>query len=664
VALGVGGVVVARARAIIDSDTRGMDKGLDRSEKRFAKWNRVAVKAALGVGVAAAVGAKKAIDAASDLSEEMNKSEVVFGKNGKSILKWSEGSAKAFGASRRAALQYVGGFGAMFRSIGGIADKQMANMSKGLVELGGDLASFYNADTAESLEAMKSALSGQIEPMRRFGVFLTQDRIKAQALSMGLVKASVDMDTVKAAQERVAIAAEKVNIARKKHGAESIQARTAALTLKSAEDALAKAIGGKVPTISAAAKAQATYAIIQKDTAVAHGDFARTADGAANKQRILAAQVEDTKAKLGMGLLPAYEKALGLTSDLVEWGSKHAGIVKVTAGVVVGLAAAILAVNAAWKVYSAVTRAATMAQAAYNIVANANPYMRIAMLILAIGTALVVAYKKSETFQRIVSGVFGAVRRVVAFAVGQILRRVEGFLDALARMARAASKVPIIGDKFKGVAEKVEGARDKVRKLREGLEDLPEEVKVGVVIRTTRVEGPLDEREGDPRRFGRVFGGSKTKTTTTTASVSTTPRKKTPSKADAAEVDRKIAAAATAAAKKATAGKPSRAGEQAVAAQKVASTTVGTMRVGKLIADEIRAQAVAALPASSTSRRSSAPGADWQDALAARSQGMNERYGLGGGAKTVVVNQRISHPKPDQFATLERAKFAASAVFD
>ncbi|MFJ8935352.1 phage tail tape measure protein [Streptomyces sp. NPDC102365] len=86
---------------------------------------------------------------------------------------------------------------------------------------------------------------------------------------------------------------------------------------------------------------------------------------------------------------------------------------------VAGMAAFTLVINAqkiavaAWSLVtkgaSAVTKAWTAVQAAFNAVMAMNPFVLIAAAVIGLGVALVVAYKKSETFRNIVDGAFRAV---------------------------------------------------------------------------------------------------------------------------------------------------------------------------------------------------------------------------------------------------------------
>lgn len=221
-------------------------------------------RAALGVAIAggaALVGIKKSIDAASDLNESLSKVGVVFGPKAKGIIDWSKNAATAMGQSQQQALEAVGTFGNLI-SATGVAAQKTRGMSTVMVQLASDLASFNNADPSEVLVNLRAGLVGEAEPLRKFGVQLNAARIEETALRLGLSKEGEEL--------------------------------------------------------SAAAKMQAAYSIILSDTTTAQGDFARTADGAANKQRIVAAQFEDLKAKVGQVFLPVWQTMLGWFSKGIE----------------------------------------------------------------------------------------------------------------------------------------------------------------------------------------------------------------------------------------------------------------------------------------------------------------------------------------------------------
>src|SRR3546814_8984316 len=66
------------------------------------------------------------------------------------------------------------------------SDLKAAEMSQIFAQLAQDLGSFYNVDTETAIQKLRSGLSGESEPLRDFGVFLTEANVKAKALEIGL----------------------------------------------------------------------------------------------------------------------------------------------------------------------------------------------------------------------------------------------------------------------------------------------------------------------------------------------------------------------------------------------------------------------------------------------------------------------------------------------
>jgi hypothetical protein len=236
------------------------------------------------------------------------------------------------------------------------------------------MASFNNASPEETLAAIQSGLAGQARPLRQYGVFLDAARVKEKALEMGLWS-------------------------------------------------------GK-GAIDAHAKAAASMAIILKDTADTQGDFARTADGAANQTRILKAEQENLSAQLGQSILPAWIAIQKVMLSVTKATSQHTGVVKVLVGVVATLSAGVLVANAAFKAWTVATKVARVATIAYtaaqrllNLAFASNPIGLVVLALVALGVALVIAYKKSETFRNIVNSALNSVAagaRALAHAFGVV----------------------------------------------------------------------------------------------------------------------------------------------------------------------------------------------------------------------------------------------------
>jgi hypothetical protein len=216
--------------------------------------------AGIGVGISAVTETiSKSLDLASDKAEAASKANVLFGESYHIIEEASRDAATSVGLSSGAYLTAAGNLGNLITNFG-ITGDAGANLSKNLVQLAADMGSFNNASTEEVTEAMGSAFVGETEPLRRFGVMLSAASVAAKAVELGLARSTKEVDQ--------------------------------------------------------AAKVQATYALIVEQTAKAQGDFARTATGAANAQRISAAKMDEAMTKLGEKLAPIAQKLLPVVAEV------------------------------------------------------------------------------------------------------------------------------------------------------------------------------------------------------------------------------------------------------------------------------------------------------------------------------------------------------------
>jgi hypothetical protein len=294
----------------------------DKSESLHRTLGKLAGAFGAGLTVGgAAEFLKGSINNASDLNESLSKTRVVFGQASKGVEVFAKAASRGIGQSEQQALEATSTFGNLFRALG-IGTKPAADLSVKIVKLAGDLASFNNTNPADALEALKSGLLGEAEPLRKYGVTLSAVRVQAEAMADGIVKPVKDGGKVKTALLNVEVATNRLAKAQKDHGAKSLAAKTANDALVHANEALAKATKGTVPELNAAQKAQASYNIIMKDTKTAQGDFARTSGGLANQQRILKAEFADASAQLGTKLYPAATKVVSKLADALQPGSK------------------------------------------------------------------------------------------------------------------------------------------------------------------------------------------------------------------------------------------------------------------------------------------------------------------------------------------------------
>jgi hypothetical protein len=373
----------------LDVLARSRETGFD---KTHDKLNLLKVAA----GALAIKFGKDVFNAASDMNESVSKSGVVFGKFAPQVQKWAETSAESFGQSRQEAIEAAATFGNFFEAMK-IGQPQATKMSEKIVQLAGDLGSFNNVDPAQVLEDLRSGLAGQVEPLRKYGVDLSDVTLKQEAMRLGLVKTATG-------------------------------------------------------TLPVAVKSQAAYSLILIQTKTAQGDFARTADGAANQQRILSAEFHNTEASLGKALLPAMVSGLHIATALAGGFDRNSKVLIPLLGIVGGFAVTIYGVNKAMGAWST-------SQKVLNAVMNANPILRIITLVILVGTALVTAYQHSEKFRNVVKTVFADVRiaaslLVRAFYNAFLAPIILVFGAIIHGAASAFGWMPGIGPKLKTAAHK------------------------------------------------------------------------------------------------------------------------------------------------------------------------------------------------------------------
>jgi hypothetical protein len=163
----------------------------------------------------------------------------------------------------------------------------------------------------------------------------------------------------------------------------------------------------------------------------AAAEAALTTEG---KMKNLSIQFGEAKESIGAALIPAVETLLGLLIPLANWAQENSKVFLIVAGVIGGVAAAVLAANAAMKVYQATLVIVKAAQFALNLVMAANPITLVVLAIGALVAAFVLAYQKSETFRDAVNGLFGAIKTGVVASVEFIkgyLETVMGFYKSI-----------------------------------------------------------------------------------------------------------------------------------------------------------------------------------------------------------------------------------------
>ena len=174
------------------------------------------------------------------------------------------------------AMTYMATIQSLGTSFGLTSDKAYV-LSKNLTQLAYDEGSYWNKDVAETFTAMSSAISGEIEPIRRLGIDLTQARLQQELLALGFNK--------------------------------------------------------QVSSLSQADKAVLRYIAIMKQTANVQGNLAQTIQSPANQIKILKMQLDMLAKSVGSLLCPAMKSilppliaAVQLIREFVQWVAKLMGV--------------------------------------------------------------------------------------------------------------------------------------------------------------------------------------------------------------------------------------------------------------------------------------------------------------------------------------------------
>ena len=176
-------------------------------------------------------------------------------------------------------------------------------------------------------------------------------------------------------------------------------------------DALAKGFAGSttslgklVPGIDKTVLASKDMSKIMDEVYNKTGDaLGAAADTAAGKQAILANSLGETKEAIGAKLLPALEKLLSLLQIVVNFIAQNTTLFTILAGVVLAIAAAILVLNVAMKISTAVTWA-------MNAAWLASPITWIVLGIVALIAVIVIIATKTTWFQDIWNAAWGAIK--------------------------------------------------------------------------------------------------------------------------------------------------------------------------------------------------------------------------------------------------------------
>ena len=135
---------------------------------------------------------REGVMGASNLAETISKVDTIFGDASEKVKGFAEGMSEAFGSNQGELLDAAAGFGLLAKAAGQ-SKEEAAGFSVTMARLADDASSFYNVPLTEALTTLKSALVGEAEPIRRFGVLLNETAVKTEAYRLGVAKVGAEL---------------------------------------------------------------------------------------------------------------------------------------------------------------------------------------------------------------------------------------------------------------------------------------------------------------------------------------------------------------------------------------------------------------------------------------------------------------------------------------
>ena len=277
-----------------DGDASGFQSAIKKSEGSLSKFSarlsglggklrNLGGMMTLGITAPLALMGKSFITAASDAEETASKFTAVFKDLSGEAEDFVQATAGSLGRSTTDLRKYMGTFQDTFVPLG-FAREEGLEMSKALTGLTMDLASFNNMSEPETLAALQSAIVGNHETMRQYGVIINQAGLDQELLNMG--------------------------------------------------------IQGGAKSATEAQKAQARLNLIIAGTSDAQGDALRTSGSFANQMRRLGGQFTEFAEEIGNIVIPVIKKVIKFFGDIIEKFRNLPGEMKILAIALAGIAMA------------------------------------------------------------------------------------------------------------------------------------------------------------------------------------------------------------------------------------------------------------------------------------------------------------------------------------
>lgn len=449
----------------IVGDTGGLAGSIERGLGGAIK-KLTAMAAGIFAGVTVGNFLKDAVDQASDLNESLNAVNVMLGSGAKSFLDFGKSAANNLGITQAKLNEAVVPMASLL-SNAGIEGEDLSKKLQALATRATDVGSVFNKDVNEVLGAMGSALRGETEPARAFGIALDDASIRAKAVEIGLAKTTKEVSNSAKVQAAYALVMDQSakaagDFTNTQDSWANLQKRVSALgdeakaSLGAAFLPVLSNVGAKlIPLLQNAGPALAnfgTWLVDAGTTAVRvfRDDIMPWLQPTIDALRNLATTVmenfpgiRDLFTSLAPAFLPitllatqglpilidVVGRAVEALSGLGRFFTDHSTIIGAVAVGVGTFAVAVGLASAAAGIWAAVTGGLVTAFWALNTAMSANPIGLVVALVAALAAGFIFAWKKSETFRKVVATAFNGIVSAVGAAIKAIIWFFSGYVD-------------------------------------------------------------------------------------------------------------------------------------------------------------------------------------------------------------------------------------------
>lgn len=344
-------------------------------------------------------------------------------------------------------------------AIKGVGDTAKTT-SESIKDAGAKAGIAFAAISAGALMAAKSAAedeqsSAQLANTLKNVVGATDDTVKSveDYINKTTLATGIADDKLRPAFQRLVMSTKDVGEAQKLSNLAMEIATAKHIDVQAAANALAKAHDGNMGALKRLGVSLDETTVKNKDFGAAvvelgdqfKGSLATNADTAAGKMAIMQNSMNEAKESIGYALLPALTSLTGVFQNLAPFIQDNADIIGKTVLVVGALTGAVMLAGLAVKAYEAYVKIAAAAQVVWNAVLSMNPIGLVVIAIAALTAAFILAYQHSETFRKIVTEAFDAVKdaaevvaKAVAFAFNAAIGGIKAQINAVISMANLA----------------------------------------------------------------------------------------------------------------------------------------------------------------------------------------------------------------------------------